>query len=148
MSLSLLYRVLHIAATCTSLGGLFYARMVLWPSLELLPDPQREPFLKSAIRRFSYIKWGGVMVVAATGVLQWVQTYPYVLDKWLYLAYFALKMVGAVGLFSITFLLALPVDRLHGVQTHRGFWAALNILCGLTILLGAALMRSVAKSYP
>jgi len=146
MSFSLLCRVLHIAATCTSLGGLFYARMVLWPTLDLLPQSERQIFLTSAIRRFAYIKWGGVTVVAITGIIQWVLTYPFVLNQQLYLVYFGIKMAGAIGLFSITFLLALPTERLQGMQTHRAFWSGLNIICGLTILIGAALMRSLPKS--
>jgi uncharacterized membrane protein len=145
VSLLLLCRVLHIASTCTSLGGLFYARMVLWPTLELLPDPERKRFLTSAIRRFAYIKWSGVTVVAVTGVIQWLWTYPHILDQRRYLIYFLVKMVGAVGLFSITFLLALPTEKLHGMQQHRSFWSALNIVCGLTILIGAALMRTVPR---
>lgn len=138
-------RVLHIAATCTSLGGLFYARMVLWPSLDLLTGDQRETFLAGAIRRFAYIKWSGVTVVAVTGVIQWLWIYPYVLDQQRYLVYFAIKMVGAVGLFSITFLLAMPVEKLRGMQQQRAFWSALNIVCALMILIGAALMRTVPK---
>ncbi len=145
MSLLLLCRVFHIASTCTSLGGLFYARMVLWPTLELLPGPERERFLISAIRRFAYIKWSGVTVVAVTGVIQWFWTYPHILDQRRYIVYFSVKMAGAVGLFSITFLLALPAERLHGMQQHRAFWSALNIICGLTILIGAALMRTVPR---
>lgn len=144
--LSILWRVLHIAATCTSLGGLVYARAVLWPSLALLPEAERERFLSAAIRRFAYIKWAGVAVVAVTGVVQWMSVYPTVVDKRLYLAYFALKMAGAVGLFGITFLLALPADKLRGMQRRRALWSGLNILCGLAILVGAALMRTVAKT--
>jgi uncharacterized membrane protein len=144
--LSILWRVLHIAATCTSLGGLVYARAVLWPSLALLPEAERERFLAAAIRRFAYIKWAGVAVVAVTGVVQWLSIYPTVVDKRLYLAYFALKMAGAVGLFGITFLLALPADKLRGMQRRRALWSGLNILCGLAILVGAALMRTVAKT--
>jgi len=119
--------------------------MVLWPTLELLTVPERERFLTSAIRRFAYIKWSGVTVVAVTGVIQWLWTYPHILDRQRYLVYFAVKMVGAVGLFSITFLLALPAEKLRGMQQHRAFWSALNIICGLTILLGAALMRTVPR---
>ena len=145
MSLAVVTRMLHIAATCTSLGGLFYARMVLWPALELLPVGERDRLLRCAIRRFAYIKWSGVAVVAVTGVAQWLRTYPQVLDKGLYVGYFALKMVGAVGLFSITALLALPDERLGAMERRRGFWSAMNILCGLTILVGAALMRTVAR---
>lgn len=148
MNLLLLCRVLHIAATCTSLGGLFYARMVLWPTLDVLSDPQRELFLTGAIRRFAYIKWSGVTVVAVTGVIQWFWTYRYVLDPQRYLLYFGIKMIGAVGLFCITFLLAIPAERLQGMQRHRALWSGLNIVCALTILIGAALMRTVGKGHP
>jgi uncharacterized membrane protein len=142
MNLLLINRVLHIAATCTSLGGLFYARMVLLPSLQVLAEPERGVFLAQVIRRFAYIKWTGVTVVAVTGVIQWTQVYPHVSQQRLYLFYFMIKMVGALGLFSITFLLALPSDAFRGMQARRAFWSAVNIVCGLTILIGAALMRT------
>ncbi len=147
MNLSLICRVLHIAATCTSLGGLFYARMVLWPVLDTLSVSEREKFLSKAIRRFADIKWSGVIVVAVTGIIQWMLTYPYVLNHDLYVVYFGVKMAGAVGLFSITFLLALPSQRLGHMQGRRAFWSGLNIVCGLAILVGAALMRTVPKIH-
>lgn len=146
MSAMLICRVLHIAATCTSLGGLFYARMVLWPSLPHLPEGQREEFLRLAMRKFALIKWAGVIVVAVTGIIQWLHIWPTVSDPRLYVLYFVMKMAGAVGLFCITFLLALPAEKLRGMQAHRGLWSALNILCGVTILIGAALMRTVVKA--
>ncbi len=148
MSFLLICRVLHIAATCTSLGGLFYARMVLWPTLDRLSAAEREVFLSAAIQRFAYIKWTGVILVAVTGVIQWLWTYPYVLEQELYIVYFVIKMIGAIGLFSITFLLALPAERLRGMQHKRAFWSVLNIVCGLTILVGAALMRTVSRVQP
>jgi hypothetical protein len=54
-------------------------------------------------------------------------------------------MAGAVGLGTITFLLALPAERLRPMRRRRGLWAAINIACGLAILVGAALMRAVAR---
>jgi uncharacterized membrane protein len=116
--------------------------MVLLPSLQVLAEPERGVFLAQVIRRFAYIKWTGVTVVAVTGVIQWTQVYPHVSQQRLYLFYFMIKMVGALGLFSITFLLALPSDALRGMQARRAFWSAVNIVCGLTILIGAALMRT------
>jgi hypothetical protein len=140
-----LVRVLHIAAACTSLGGLVYARAVLWPALARLPAVERDGFLAAVMRRLAWIKWTGVAVVAATGVVQWFAVWPHVTAPAAYAASFALKMVGAVGLGAITFLLALPSDRLRPMQRRRGWWSAINIACGLTILLGAALMHAVAK---
>lgn len=142
----LVCRVLHIAATCTSLGGLFYARMVLWPTLGQLPALEREAFLKACIRRYASIKWSGVTIVAVSGIIQWFVLWPRVTQPSLYALYFGVKMVGAVGLFTITALLALPAHSLRGMRERRAFWSALNILCGLTILVGAALMRTVVKA--
>jgi hypothetical protein len=139
-------RVLHIAATCTSLGGLFYARVVLWPTLPQLPSSERDAFLRAMIRRYAAIKWTGVAIVTLTGLVQWFVLWPLVTNRTLYLLYFGIKMTGALGLFSITALLALPAERFEGMQANRGFWSALNIVCGLTILIGAALMRTVAKA--
>jgi uncharacterized membrane protein len=134
-------RVLHIAATCTSLGGLFYARMVLWPLLPTLPEPEQQQFLKACIRRYAWIKWSGVSVITVTGLIQWSLTWPAVTNQRLYLICFAFKMLGALGLVTITGLLAIPAGELKGMQRHRGFWSGLNLLCALAILVGAALMR-------
>jgi uncharacterized membrane protein len=138
--------VLHIASTCTSLGGLFYARMVLWPTLPQLGPDERELFLGSVVRRYASIKWAGVTIVAATGVIQWIVTWPHVANRNLYIAYFAVKMAGAIGLFTITALLAIPAERVAGMRERRAFWSGLNIACGLLILIGAALMRTVVKT--
>jgi hypothetical protein len=138
-------RVLHIAAACTSLGGLVYARAVLWPALARLPVAARADFFGAVVRRFAWIKWTGVAVVAVTGVVQWIRVWPHVAAPAAYAACFALKMGGAVGLGTITFLLALPAGALRGMQRRRGLWAAINIACGLAILVGAALMGAVSK---
>jgi uncharacterized membrane protein len=143
MITQLVIHILHIAATCTSLGGLFYSRMVLLPNLAYVPAGVREAYLKKMINRFAWIKWTGVGVIAVTGIMQWLDVYPGVTDKTGYLVAFAVKMAGATGLFTITFMLAVPDDRFKGMQKRRAFWAGMNIACALTILIGAALMRSV-----
>lgn len=143
MILQLICHTLHIASTCTSLGGLFYARMVLIPNLQYVPEDARENYLNKMIARFAYIKWTGVIVVAVTGIIQWVDIFPSVTNKEGYILAFVVKMIGAVGLFIITFLLAIPDERLIWMRKQRAFWSGLNILCGLTILIGAAMMRAI-----
>lgn len=141
--ISIAMHVLHIAGTCTSLGGLFYARMVLWPNMRYIPAEAREQYLRKMINRYAWIKWTGIGIVTATGIGQWLEIYPQVAEPGKYLAAFTFKMLCALGLFSITFLLALPAEKLKGMQRRRGFWSGLNILCGLGLLAGAALMRAV-----
>ena len=57
--------------------------------------------------------------------------------------YAMIKWTG-IGVITVTGI----VQWLARMQANRGFWSALNIACGLTILIGAALMRSVAKVAP
>jgi uncharacterized membrane protein len=140
--LGLALRVLHIAATCTSLGGLFYARMVTLPVADSLPPAERERMLAPMIRRFAWIKWTGVGVVAVSGVGQWWVLHGGLAVPRDYALAFALKMIGALGLFTITLSLALPGAAAERMRSRRAFWAALNVACGLTILTGAALMRA------
>jgi hypothetical protein len=64
-------------------------------------------------------------------------------DKQAYLAAFAIKMLGAVGLFSITAALALSDLGVGTLNQRRAFWSGLNVVCGVLILAGAAAMRSV-----
>ncbi|HEX2731589.1 MAG TPA: hypothetical protein VHM70_08295 [Polyangiaceae bacterium] len=134
---------LHLAATCTSLGGLAYARLVLSPNLKALPEAERAPFLKAMLRRYAYIKWSGVLTVAITGCVQWLNVFPTVADRSAYLLAFAVKMVGAVGLFGVTAALALSDLGVGKLNERRALWSGVNIAFGLLILAGAAAMRSI-----
>jgi uncharacterized membrane protein len=138
----LVVRVLHVAAACTSFGGLLYARAVLWPSLRHVPAEARGPLLASVMRRFSFIKWAGVAIVAVTGILQWRAIDPALASSPRYLGSFAVKMAGACGLLVVTALLALPSRALAGMQNRRALWSGLNLAFAATILVGAALMHA------
>ncbi|OJV52202.1 MAG: hypothetical protein BGO31_00585 [Bacteroidetes bacterium 43-16] len=138
--------VIHIAATCTSFGGLFYSRVVLLPNLRYLPEPARTDYLNRMIKRFGYVKWIGVTAIVVTGIVQWLYIYPTVKDTDSYLIAFLVKMIGAVGLLSITLMLAVPNPRFLGMQKQRAFWSGLNLVCALLILVGAAWMREIRMS--
>jgi hypothetical protein len=141
-ALAVAIRVAHIAATCTSFGGLFYARMVLLPAVDELPEVERKPFLDGVIRRFAVIKWTGVVVVAVTGIVQLVAVWPMVASPGAYLAAFAfyavvyafdvdlLPSAFAVGLFST--LLAVEVFREAEADAYRAlvFSAVVGIVVG------------------
>lgn len=135
-------RVLHVAAACSSFGGLLYARAVMWPALNRLPQAARADFLASVMRRFAPIKWAGVAIVLVTGVVQWRLVHPAVRHVDAYAGWFLLKVAGAVGLLVTTLLLALPLPALARMQRRRAFWSGLNLVFAATILTGAALMHA------
>lgn len=146
MILEFICHIIHIAATCTSFGGLFYSRVVLLPNLRYLPEPARTDYLNRMIKRFGYVKWIGVTAIVITGIVQWLYIYPTVKDTDRYLIAFLVKMIGAVGLLSITLMLAVPNPRFLGMQKQRAFWSGLNLVCALLILAGAAWMREIRMS--
>lgn len=146
MILEFICHIIHIAATCTSFGGLFYSRVVLLPNLRYLPEPARTDYLNRMIKRFGYVKWIGVTAIVITGIVQWLYIYPTVKDTDRYLIAFLVKMIGAVGLLSITLMLAVPNPRFLGMQKQRAFWSGLNLVCALLILVGAAWMREIRMS--
>jgi uncharacterized membrane protein len=137
-----LCRVLHVAAACSSFGGLLYARVVMWPSVGRLPAAQRAETLAAAMRRFAWIKWSGVAVVALTGIVQWCRVDPVVRGRSDYLAWFGVKMGAALGLVAVTALLALPLPMLRGMHRRRALWSALNLVFAALILTGAAMMHA------
>lgn len=139
--MDIIFRVLHIAATCTSLGGLFYARLVLLPNLQYVNPADRPGFLSKMIKRYSYIKWTGIAIIAITGIIQLYRTLPIVNNQQLYITAFVVKMGAALGLITITAMLALPNPKFATIQQYRKFWSGVNILCGLIILVCAAMMR-------
>jgi hypothetical protein len=108
------------------------------------PDPWNRvaPLLAAVLRRFSIIKWTGVAVVAITGIVQCRSMDPAVVHSLPYLASFAVKMAGALGLFLVTLLLALPSPSLAGMRRHRHVWSGLNLMFAATIFVGAAMMHA------
>jgi uncharacterized membrane protein len=141
--LQLVTHLIHIIATCVSLGGLFYSRMVLWPNLKYIPEEARDAYLAKMVRRYGIIKWIGIILITFTGVVQWLDIYPQVEHKMAYLFAFVFKMMGAGGLLTITSMLALPLEAFTPIRKRRAFWSAMNLFFGLMILIGAALMRSI-----
>lgn len=142
-ALGMLTHSLHLAATCTSLGGLAYARWVLTPNLPSLPEAERGPFLQRMVRRYAWIKWSGVLTVSVTGGVQWLQVFPTVVNKPAYVAAFSIKMIGAFGLFALTAALALSDLGYGRLNQRRAFWSGVNIAFAAVILLGATAMRSL-----
>jgi len=132
-----LVRLLHLVATCTSLGGLAYARLVLWPNLQTLRSRARGPAraLHPTVRAHQ-VERRDARGDHRRGTL--AHRWPEVVDKVAFTSAFALKMGGALGLFSITAALAFGC-----MPGRRAFWSGLNLACAVAILLGAAWMREV-----
>ena len=61
---------LHALASTVWVGGMFFAHMILRPSLLSVDPPVRLPLWKQVFRRFFFWVWISVVVLAATGYMQ------------------------------------------------------------------------------
>lgn len=67
-ALHVLFRFLHIASVILFLGGLFYARQVLVPVLNALPEDARMSSAAGAQLRFRTILWTLLILIVGSGL--------------------------------------------------------------------------------
>jgi uncharacterized membrane protein len=69
MGLLGLLRALHVLCAVVWVGGMFFAYVVLRPSLSVLEPPQRIALHGQIFRRFFLVIWHAMPVIVVTGLL-------------------------------------------------------------------------------
>jgi uncharacterized membrane protein len=134
--LGVLMRWLHIASMAFAFGGALYARLVSAPALEALPADARASAGDAAAERLRPWILAAVFGLLVSGLynLMTKRAYP---DN--YLLWFALKMLLALHIFAVSFLLTKP-----GVDAaKRTRWLTGIVFSGLVVLLISAYLRSL-----
>ena len=85
-----LFRFLHVGSAVLLVGGVFYARQVLVPVLNLLPEDSRMPSAAGAQLRFRAILWILLVLLVASGTYQLLTGPPHTAA---YHAWFGVKML-------------------------------------------------------
>ena len=135
---------LHILAAALAVGGVFFLRFVLCPSLKSLPPDQRgaEPQVLSPVaRRFKMVVHSSIAVLILTGVYRLIQTLPLVREWKSYHAVLGIKLLLALALFTIAIALTLPGSQPNYFQRNRDRWLSFNFILGALILLLSAILR-------
>ena len=70
MSLSVVSSALHALAAIVWVGGMFFAHMILRPSIGPLEPPQRLALMNRVLGRFFIWVWAAVVLLPATGYSQ------------------------------------------------------------------------------
>jgi uncharacterized membrane protein len=130
---------LHILAAALAVGGVFFLRFVLCPSLKSLPaEPQ---VLSPVARRFKMVVHSSIAVLILTGVYRLIQTLPLVREWKSYHAVLGIKLLLALALFTIAIALTLPGSQPNYFQRNRDRWLSFNFILGALILLLSAILR-------
>lgn len=139
--LDTLMQWLHLGGVIIGVGGVAFARFVLIPTAAALPPEQRAPFMARIGARFNPILWTAIGVILVSGLYNMLSSLQAGVDA-RYQAVLGLKVLLALVLFSIAFLITLPFPALAGMQKQRPRWLLVNLaLATLIVLLSAALRR-------
>jgi uncharacterized membrane protein len=133
---------LHVAAAVLAVGGVACMRFVVLPSVELLEDSARETFVESVHSRFRQIIWISIGLLMITGLYNVgiaVAAGKFADPGYLYPV--IAKIVLALVVFKIAFMLIVPGPAFSGIKAKRKTWLLVNFILGMIVILIAAYLR-------
>lgn len=129
-------------AAIVAVGGVAFVRLVLLPAVEDLPEDQRSSLVGSVVGRFRKILWISIGLLLLTGLYNvGIAAVAGQLASMGYLYGLIAKIVLALIVFKIAFMLTVPGDAFAGVKAKRKGWLMVNLLLGTLIVLIAAYLR-------
>ncbi len=137
--LHLLARFLHVGSVIVLLGGVFYARQVLVPTLSRLPEDQRSSAFAFSQKQFGGVLWTLLILILLSGFYNFF-TYAGPKHTSTYQMWFGIKMllvlhVAATAILWATSLKAEKVSRRLLSLSISGF----------AIVLISAYLRSLSQ---
>ena len=138
--MTILMQWLHVVAAVLAVGGVACVRFAILPAIEELDEGAREELLEVIQTRFRQIISMGLLLVTGlynVGVAASAGT----LTTPAYLHPVIVKIVLALIVFKIAFMLMIPGPAFSGVKANRKKWLTINFVLGLVVILIAAYLR-------
>lgn len=137
-------RVLHLVGAVILVGGFFYLRCVVSPSVT---TPAEDVYRQFGGRRAAWAKWVGIatLLLLATGLwnyLQVIKMHERMASSYHMLA--GLKMLAGLAMFALAAILAGRSPAAEALRQRMRFWLSVCLLLGLIVVL----LGSVLRSYP
>jgi uncharacterized membrane protein len=136
-------RWLHIAAAAVAVGGLVYARFVVFPSLQLLSEDTRAMLSAQFSARLKPIALSAVAALFLSGVYNLYRVLERGIVDSTYHAVFGLKFLLALHLFAMLFLLSAPPSGDAARDARRPRLMLGAVISGLLILALGAYLRTL-----
>jgi uncharacterized membrane protein len=141
--LNLIFRFLHIASVVLFLGGVFYARQVLVPILNVLPESIRMPSAAGAQMRYRAVLWTLLVLIVGSGLYNFF-TYSGPKHGLAYQVWFGIKMLLVAHILASAILWSTsPYGdvAVGGKSKHRLAGMAIS---GLVIVAISVYLRSLS----
>lgn len=134
------FRLIHLLAVITVVGGTIMLRYVIMPAMHAQPAEARRPIHEMVQRRLAVIYPTAIGLILISGIVNVVRAYtvaprpPMVYDMIL-----GVKLLLAFALFIVAFLLVIPGD--NPVQQKRRFWMTFNVHIAVLIVILSVTLR-------
>lgn len=143
--LGLVFRWLHILAAITAVGGTVFARLVVFPALDPLPDDQRTALHAAMRARWSKIVAAAIAFLLISGLYNFmVLAAHYQLPSWYHML-FGIKFLAALAIFAIASLLAGKSAAGEAVRRNSRPWLNLNIVLAVLVVCLSGVLRTAER---
>jgi uncharacterized membrane protein len=131
-----LFRFIHISSTIALLGGIVYARQILVPTLNALPEEVRLEAAGRAQKKYRSTLFSLLVLIVGSGFYNLLSgpKHTYAYQIW-----FGIKMLLVAHIFSAAILCDI---RVGGKSKHRLMSIAIS---GLIVVLISAYLRSLTQ---
>lgn len=138
----LVSRWLHILGGMTALGGMIFARLVVFPTLCTCPDDERQALHAAMRARWSKVVSGAIGLLLITGLYNYARLeIDYALPAW-YRGVFGVKFILALTMFTLASLLAGRSAAGEQLRAKAGLWLGVNLTLGVAVVCLSGVLRS------
>ncbi len=129
----------HVSAAVIGVGGMAFMLFILFPSVGILSQEQRDGLLKIVLGRFRWVAWSVIFLLLASGLynvkLVWLVPWgPY----WKFLT---IKIVLALVIFAIVLCLTIPLGIFNWFRQRRNLWLSIAFSLAMVVILISAYLR-------
>ena len=137
-----IFRWLHIGPVIVAIGGAFFARFIILPSLaETLSDDQRGQVHSAVIRRWKRVLHICIALILISGAYNFYHGFR--IKPRLYHMLFLPKFLAALGVFFIDSALAGKSEAFEGMRRENKKWLGILIALALVIVLISGVMKNL-----
>lgn len=131
---------LHLTGAIVAIGGTIALRLVVHPIVSRMEGEAGEELQRAIRRRVTPLIHGSVALLLVTGFINMARAFEGGVPS-AYTALFAIKVLLAMGVFTLAVLLTVSSPALDAFNARRGTWMLVNIALGLIVVLISAVLR-------
>ncbi len=144
--LALASRWFHILAAITAVGGSIFVRFVVLPSLETLPEGQRDSLHAVMRSRWSTLVAVAIGLLIVSGLYNFMLTVgQFRVPSWYHMV-FGMKFLLAMGVFAIASLLSGKSPAAEALRKNAKMWLNLNLVFAVLVVCLSGVLRTAEKT--